>query len=67
MIRFFLIFVMSLAVSSQNAAAVEWNNSSDKEFICETENADTYFSGKNRISHKKNNIFFNPIPFKLYN
>lgn len=55
MIRFALILLMSLAVSSQNAAAVEWNNPSDKEFICETENADTYFSGKNRIAHKNIN------------
>ena len=57
MFRLLFVFVLSFALSSQAIAAVKWNNSSDKEFICETGNADTYFSGKTKVAHKNINGF----------
>ena len=47
----YLMFIMGFHAQ----AAVKWNNPSDKEFICETGNQDTYFSGKNKIAHKSIN------------
>ena len=52
MFRLVFMAAVMLIMGFQAKAAVKWNNSSDKEFICETGNADTYFSGKNKVAHK---------------